>query len=202
MKGNLSFASEDIRRMIESRFDKVSLADAGQLTDSAALRAAVDEAVHELWVARTELVDSALAVAREVGETGEARDGLADVSSTSTAEWQYVRFEVERGLLNPLPEARPDAATMARRRKLFGELFALTDGDFSRLTSARKVEVLQGPRRSSPSPQGAGGSPGRTHHSAPGASRRRDRGMAGELAARDARRPRGLPATLCSSYCI
>ncbi len=143
-KENLVFAGEDVRRKLEWRFDRSALERVGDLTDSVTLQAALTEAVGRVGAAEQTLKEKLLAVAREGGETSEAREAVVQAGGRVTVTYRFVRGEVERGLLNPPPEALPDAETMSRRGKCFSTLFALTEADFNRLTPERKAEVLGG----------------------------------------------------------
>ena len=143
-KENLAFSAEDIRRMVEWRYNRSALATLSDLTNAVALLAALAEALERADASCSDLKVKILAVAREGGETSEAREAMIQAGGRVTTTYRFVRGEVERGLLNPPPEAMPDAETMSRRGKCFSTLFALTEADFNRLTPERKAEVLEG----------------------------------------------------------
>ena len=139
----MDVAAEYVRRLLEAKYDLVSVADLTKLTDSLAFQAVLTETRTHLEVSRTNLRDALLTVAREAGETAEDRDELAAACAQGEIAWRFVRIEVERGLLNPLPEAMPDEQTMKRRRKVFAQILGPTEAEFGRISPDKKVQALQ-----------------------------------------------------------
>lgn len=138
-----AWAGEDVRRLLESRFDLGAAPALRATLATDTQRAMLDEIAAELSQRREALREAAAQNAIEATETTDAAVAAKQTTETMRDRYTHVRGQARTGLLEPDPDAKVPPETIASNQKLFKRAFTASPSALVNLGFDRQISLIE-----------------------------------------------------------
>jgi hypothetical protein len=138
-----AWAGEDVRRLLESRFDLGAAPTLRAILTTDAQRNMLDEAAAELSQRREALREAAAQNAGEATETTDATTAAKKATETLRERYTHIRGQARTSLLEPDPDANVPPETIASNRKLYKHAFTASPSKLFNLGFDRQLSLIE-----------------------------------------------------------